>query len=307
MAGAVDLGALKARNEAAARAAEAPAPAAGQYVVEVSEARLQADVLDRSFQVPVLLLLTSTRLPSDELGPVLEKIVNQQAGGLVLGRVDVDQNMRIAQQLQVQGVPAVFAVIAGQVIPGFQGNLPEAQVSEFVAAVLQAGREQGLGGGAPTPAGDDPNAPATPASPAAPEPPDDPRFTAAEAALDAGDFSRAAEGYQAILADEPTNSEARLALGQVRLLQRLESVDRDAAARAEAAPADVDAQLAAADVSIAAGDVQGALDRLVRTVSAVAGDDRERLRTRLLEFFDLLGPDDPRVPPARRALTRALF
>jgi putative thioredoxin len=93
----------------------------------------------------------------------------------------------------------------------------------------------------------------------------------------------------------------------VRLLQRLESVDRDAAGRAEAHPEDVDSQLAAADLLFAGNDIASALDRLLKTIARTSGDDRERVRTRLLEFFDLLGPDDPRVPAARRELARALF
>lgn len=300
MAGAVDLAALKARNEAAARAAEAPAPAAGQYVIDASEATFQSDVLDRSFQVPVLLdLWAEWCQPCKQLSPVLERLANAAGGSWILAKVDVDANPRIQQLLQVQSIPAVFAVIGGQLVPGFQGALPEAQVREFVDAVLQAAREAGLSGpGTP---------PADGAEPAAPEPPEDPRFTAAEDALEAGDYALAAERYQSILDQEPANSEASLALGQVRLMQRLETVDRDAITRADAAPEDVEAQLAAADLSLAGNDVPGALDRLLRTVSLVAGDDRDRVRQRLLEFFDLLGPDDPRVPPARRQLTRALF
>lgn len=306
MSGAVDLAALKARNEAAARAAEAPPPAAGQYVTDVTEAGFQADVLDRSFQVPVLLVLTSARAPSgDELATTLETIVNQRGGALVLGRVDVDANVRIAQALQAQAVPAVFAVIGGQVVPGFQGALPEPQVSEFVDAVIQAGQEAGLSGAGVPAAQDD--ADGEPAEPAPQEEPADPRFVAAEEALEAGDYDLAVQRYQAILDQEPANQEAQLALGQVRLLQRLESIDRAAAARADSSPDDVDAQLAAADLSVAGNDVQDALDRLLRAVTAVTGDERDRVRQRLLEFFDLLGPDDPRVPAARRQLTRALF
>jgi putative thioredoxin len=303
MAGAVDLAAVKARSEAAARAAEAPAPAVANYVVSVTEATFQSEVLDRSFQVPVLLVLTSPRAPSSaQLVSGFEPVVTSANGALVLREIDVDANPRIAQALQVQGVPAVFAVISGQLIPGFEGALPEAQMNEFVAAVLQAGREAGLtGGGAPGP---DSEAEETPDIPEAPE---DPRFSAAEEALDAGDFALATQRYQSILDQEPANQEAALALGQVRLLQRLESVDREAAQRADAAPDDVDAQLAAADLLFAGNDIAAALDRLLKTVTRTTGDDREQVRTRLLEFFDLLGPDDPRVPAARRELARALF
>jgi putative thioredoxin len=302
MAGAVDLAAVKARSEAAARAAEAPVPADGAYVVDVTEASFQAEVLDRSFQVPVLLDLWAEWCgPCKQLSPVLERLAEAGGGSWVLAKVDVDANPRISQALQVQSIPTVFAVIGGQLVPGFQGALPEAQVREFVAAVLDAAQEAGLSGvaGAGLPDEDMPLAPM--------EEPLDPRFAAAEEALDAGDLALAASRYQAILDAEPTNQEASLALGQVRLLERLEGVDATAPQRADADPDDVDAQLAAADVLLAGNDVTGALNRLLLAVARLGGDDRDRVRTRLLEFFDLLGPDDPRVPAARRELARALF
>lgn len=300
MSGAVDLAAVKARSEAAQRAAEAPAP--GTYVIDVDEASFQSEVLDRSFQVPVVLdMWADWCQPCKQLSPILERLATAAGGTWVLAKIDTDANPRIAQALQVQGIPAVFAVIGGQLIPGFQGALPEAQVREFIDAVLAAAKEAGLSVAAATPPTDD-DASAEPA-----EEPDDPRFTAAEEALDAGDFALAAQRYQAIVEQEPGNTEAALALGQVRLLQRIDTVDRAAAARADSSPDDVDAQLAAADLSLASNDVQAAFDRLLASVSRLAGDDRERVRTRLLEYFDLLGPDDPRVSAARRQLARALF
>jgi putative thioredoxin len=302
MSGAVDLAAVRARTEAAARAAEAPPPSAGDAVVDVTEATFQAEVVDRSFQVPVLIDCWAEWCePCKQLSPVLERLANAAGGTWILAKVDIDANPRIAQALQVQSIPAVFAVIGGQFIPGFQGALPEAQVREFVEAVLQAGAQAGLtGAGAPAPA-DGAEAPAIP------EEPEDPRFTAAEAALEAGDYAGAAEQYRAILAVEPANQDAQFALGQVQLLQRLETIDQSAADRADAAPDDVEAQLAAADLLFAGNDIAGALDRLLKTVRLTAGDDREQVRKRLLEFFDLLGPDDPRVPGARRELARSLF
>jgi putative thioredoxin len=219
----------------------------------------------------------------------------------VLAKIDTEANPRIAQALQVQSIPTIFAVIGGQLIPGFQGALPEPQVREFVDAVIAAAKEAGLqpGGDAPQPADE--------ATAAAPPEPDDPRFTAAEEALEAGDYGLAAQRYQAILDQEPANTEAALALGQVRLLERIDSVDQEAVARADSEPSDVDAQLAAADLALANNDVAGAFDRLLAAIARTADDDRDRLRTRLLEYFDLLGPDDPRVPAARRQLARALF
>jgi putative thioredoxin len=301
MSGAVDLAAVKARSDAAARAAESPAPEPGGYVIDVTEATFQTEVLDRSFQVPVLLdLWAEWCQPCKQLSPVLERLATEGAGSWVLAKIDVDANPSISQALRVQSIPSVFAVISGQLIPGFQGALPEAQLREFVAAVLQAGQEAGLtAAAAPAPNGDEPAA--------AQEEPDDPRFVAAEDALEAGDYQLAAQRYQAILDNEPANEQAALALGQVRLLERISDLDPAAMQRADAAPDDVAAQLVAADVLFANNEIDAALDRLLSTVARASGADREQARTRLLEYFDLLGPDDPRVATARRQLARALF
>jgi putative thioredoxin len=301
MAGAVDLAAIQARAEAARRAAEAPVPGAGQYVVDVTEEGFQTEVLDRSFQLPVLIEMLSARSPaSEQLGAQLEQLAIEGNGAWILGRIDIDANPRLAQALQVQAVPTVFAVLSGQLVPGFQGSLPEPQLREFIAAVQQAAREAGLAEAAP--AGTEEHPPEQPV-----EASDDPRFVAAEQALEQGDYALAARRYQEILDAEPANAQAALALLQVRLFERVESHDPALAARADIAPDDVAAQLAAADLALAGNDVDGALSRLLALLARTAGEDRNAVRERLLEYFDLLGAEDPRVAPARRELARVLF
>jgi putative thioredoxin len=300
MAGAVDLGALKARNEAAARAAEAPAPTAGEWVVDVTEATFQSQILDRSFQVPVLLVITSARASTAaEMVTSLETLANEAQGRLVLGKVDADQDPRIVQAMQVQAVPTVFAVISGQLVPGFEGTLPDEQLRDFVAAVLQAAQQAGLTGQAATD-----SVPDDDEASGRQEVPDDPRFDAAESALAEGDYATARERFQAILDAEPTNSAATLGLRQVDLLSRMDA-HQDAPANPD--PGDVPGQLAAADVAFAADDADGAFRRLLDLLARTAGSDRESVRERLIEYFDLLGADDPRVGPARREMARALF
>ncbi len=72
-------------------------------------------------------------------------------------------------------------------------------------------------------------------------------------------------------------------------------------------PGDAQAQIAAADLDLVGGHVEDAFGRLIDTVRRTAGDDRDAVRLRLLELFELVGADDPRVAAARRALARALF
>jgi putative thioredoxin len=139
------------------------------------------------------------------------------------------------------------------------------------------------------------------------EEPDDPRFTAAEDALEQGDYAAAESAYQQILAAEPANEQAAAALSQVRFLARAENVDPSAVARADAAPDDIDAQLAAADAEVATDGVEEAFARLVATVGRTFGEDRDRVREHLVGLFELFPTDDPRVTAARRALARALF
>ncbi|MDT4965251.1 MAG: putative thioredoxin [Pseudonocardiales bacterium] len=303
MSGAVDLAAIQARAEAAARAAEAPAPSVGQYVVDITESTFQPEVLDRSFQLPVLVELSSARAAgSAQLSPLLERLARESGGSWMLAHIDVDANPRIAQALQVSAVPTVFAVINGQLLPGFQGVLPDAELREFVRAVLQAGQEAGLAGGT-VPDGDGDVAPAQ----AVPEEPEDPRLVAAEDALEQGDYALAAQHYQEILDAEPANAQVAMALRQVRLFERVESLDPALAAAADATPDDLQAQLAAADLAFASNDATGAFDRLLALLARSGPEDRETIRERLLEYFELLGSDDPRVAPARRELARVLF
>jgi putative thioredoxin len=209
--------------------------------------------------------------------------------------------MRVVQALQVQAVPTVFAVIGGRLVPGFEGVLPDDQLREFIGAVLQAAAQAGLQpGGQPgaQPDGD------TATRPDEPRLPEDPRFDAAEAALAEGDYAGARERFQAILAAEPANAAAALALHQVDLLDRIDSAGD---AVSDPAADDLPGQLGAADLEFVNDDADAALRRLLDLLVRTSGDDRETVRQRLLEYFELLGPDDPRVGPARREMARALF
>ncbi|WP_222193947.1 tetratricopeptide repeat protein [Modestobacter italicus] len=300
LAGAVDLAAVQARNEAAARAAAAPPPSAaapagapGSAVVDVTEATFQSEVLDRSFQVPVVLDLWAEWCgPCKQLSPVLERLATEGAGSWVLAKVDVDANPALAQGLRVQGIPAVKAVWQGQLVAEFTGAIPEEQARQFVTELVAATS----GGAVPGAAEGEEPAEA-----------EDPRLDQAEAALDAGDLAGAEAAYQAILDAEPDHPVAGLALRQVKLFRRAEEAGPDALAAAEAAPDDVAAQTRAADFLLGTGDVDGAFARLLDVVRRTAGEDRDRARTHLVELFGIVGDEDPRVGPARRALMTALF
>ncbi|WP_224285203.1 tetratricopeptide repeat protein, partial [Streptomyces sp. LS1784] len=146
------------------------------------------------------------------------------------------------------------------------------------------------------------------AAAAAPQHPEDPALSAAHDALDAGDLGGAIQAYRNVLAEQPGNTEATLGLAQAELLKRIEGLDLQAVRAAAAAdPKDVEAQLKAADLDLVGGHVEDAFGRLVTTVGRTAGEDRDTARLRLLELFEVIGPEDPRVVAARTALARVLF
>ncbi|HZZ47243.1 MAG TPA: tetratricopeptide repeat protein [Pseudonocardia sp.] len=316
MAGAVDLSALRARADASrgggagggptAGSGGAPPPdsnngaGGGQWVIDVDEQSFQAEVLERSLEVPVVVDLWATWCqPCKQLSPVLEQLAEAGRGTWILAKVDIDANPRIAQAFGVQSIPMVIAVAGGQPVTGFNGARPEPEVREFIESLVNQLRDQMPGIRA---------AEAATTEDGEPEPePEDPRFTEAEDALERGDYTAAQEAYQKILDSEPANEQAAAALAQVRFLARSESVDPGEIARADANPDDVDAQLAAADAEVANEQAEAAFARLVATVGRTAGDERDKVRTHLVELFELFPTDDARVISARRALGRALF
>ena len=130
---------------------------------------------------------------------------------------------------------------------------------------------------------------------------------AAEEAVARGDLDGAIRRYREILAAEPAHQRAAEAMREVELLRRVQAAPPDAVARADAAPDDVDAQLAAADTELAQSQVEAAFGRVLEAIRRTAGAERDRARTRLVEMFGIVGDDDPRVAGARRKLTQLLF
>lgn len=315
MSGVVDLAAVKAAGEAKAKAEQARAQAArtggtgavtpAALVIDVDEAGFERDVLQRSAEVPVVIDFWAEWCePCKQLGPLLERLAVEYNGRFLLAKVDVDANQMLMQQFGIQGIPAVFAVVAGQALPLFQGAAPEAQIRETLDQLIQVGEQRfGLTGITV-----DPDAPADAVPAEVPAGPYDALLEAAAAALDANDFGGAVQAYKNVLTDDPGNPEAKLGLAQAELLGRVQSMD-PAAVRKEAAekPDDVNAQIAAADLDLVGGHVEDAFGRLVEAVRRTTGDERNTARLRLLELFEVIGPEDPRVTAARTALARVLF
>lgn len=270
-----------------------PAPAAegGAGITTVTEANFEAEVLLRSEEVPVVVLLWSPRSDTCvQLLDTLSGLAGQDNGKWSLTSVNVDVAPRVAQIFGVDAVPTVVALAAGQPISSFQGMQPPEQLRGWLDQILSAtaGKLRGA-----TSSGE-PEAV-------------DPELAAARQQLDDGDFETARASYQSILDANPASVEAKGAIRQIDFLTRATAQRPDAVALADAAPGDIEAALAAADVQILNQDATAAFDRLIAMVRSTSGDDRAAVRTRLVELFELFDPADPEVVAGRRNLANALY
>jgi putative thioredoxin len=289
MAGAVDLSALKQRAAASGDAAgKGPPEPAG---IEITEANFEDEVLLRSNQLPVVVLLWSPR--SDvclQLAESLSGLAAADNRKWSLASVNVDTVPRVAQVFGVQVVPTVVALAAGQPVSSFQGMQPADQLRRWVDSLLSATAGK-LGDGTVH------------------EEPDevDPPLAQARQRLEDADFAAALESYRAILDANPNHGEAKGAIRQITFLMRATVQRPDAVAIADAAPGDIEAAFAAADVQILNQDVPAAFERLIALVRRTSGDERISVRTRLIELLDLFDPADPDVIAGRRNLANALY
>jgi putative thioredoxin len=299
--GAVDLSGLG----GAARDTAPAAPGAGAvgttYAVDVTDAAFEQQVLNTSLTVPVVLLFWApSSPPSITLKNLLTRLSAEYEGRFSLATVDVQAFPQLAASAQVQQVPLVLGVLRGQALPLFAEAPPEERARQLLDELIKVAVSNGITGRA-TPSGQ-------PQQTTEPQGPHDTRYEEAFDAIERGDLDAAAAAYDKILAENPSDTNAKAGLAQVGLLRRTQQLDPGAVFETAAQrPDDVEAQVTAADLELVSGRVDAAFQRLVDTVARTSGAERDRARTHLLELFEVVGPTDPRVTKARSALAQVLF
>jgi putative thioredoxin len=300
--GAVDLSALVQRpQEPAQRVGN------GDRIVFETDDTAFGSTLELSRTVPVVVVLqASWSEQSAELVATLERLVRAREGRLVLAVADADRSPQLVQAFQAQSIPTVVAVVAGQPVPLFAGVQPDDVIGQVLDQLLELGAQHGVSGRIDA-TGADPDA----SDGAAAEPveaPLPPLHQEAYDAIERGDFDAAASAYRTAMAQDPRDSLAVAGLAQANLLGRLQGKTLDAVrAAAASAPDDLDAQLDVADLDVSGGHVDDAFDRLITLFPKLDADAKKRVRERLVELFEVVGTDDPRVTAARRRLTNLLF
>ena len=299
MRGAVDLSSLVRPPAAAPTDSPAGAPAARikvpSLVVEGTDASFTG-FLDLSQTVPVVVELY-VGAPS----ATLIRVITEYAGRFVLVTVDAAANPQLQQAFHATAASTVAAVIGGRPLALFEGDLPEADVGQVLEQLLTLAAQQGVT--ATVSSAEPGTEPALPV-----EEPLPPHHQEAYDAIVAGDFEAAIMEYTTAIAQDPRDQLAVAGLAQASLLARLGSAStadiRDAAA---AAPTDLTAQLAAADLEVSGGHLEEAFGRLLVLFPTLDQESRDLVRTRLLDYFEIAGTEDPRVAVARRGLTALLY
>lgn len=285
--GAVDLAAL------AAAKAQAETPKVNSpFILDITDQSFQELVAEVSTRVPVILDLWATWCePCKQLSPLLEKLAIEGNGKWVLAKVDVDANPRINQTFKVQSIPSVFLILAQQFQAMFNGLRPESFLREMINQVLEVAKKANLPGlGIPE---------------SEPEEDVDEAIDPAEDMLIAGDLDGAEKIYRERLTVNPKDSEAKSGIAIIELQRRSENIDLDNLALP--AVTDISERMKFADGQIQLANPKLAYDALIETIKVLSGAERDIVKQRLLELFEIADPADPIVLAARRELANALY
>lgn len=296
--GAVDLSALVQGQQ------EPAGPASGDGIVFETDDAAFGSTLELSRTVPVVVALwASWSEQSRTLVDSLERLVRARDGRIVLVTADADRSPQLVQAFQAQAIPTVVAVIAGQPVPLFAGVQPDDVIDQVFDQLLELGAQHGVSGRVES---SDAASDGEAQEPV--EEPLPPLHQEAYDAIERGDFEAAASAYRTAMAQDPRDALAVAGLAQANLLGRLAGKTLDSIRNAAAAaPRDLDAQLDVADLDLSGGHVDDAFDRLLTLFPTLDADGKNRVRERLIELFEVVGTEEPRVIAARRRLTSLLY
>ena len=278
------------------------------FVSDVTAATFQKDVLDASKEVPVVVDFWAPWCgPCRSLGPILEKLAGEYGGRFRLAKVNSDQEMDLSQSFGIRSIPDVRAFRNGEIVDGFMGALPESQVRAFIDRVVPAPAEIERLRAAQLRAQHD-LAGATAALRKAVDL--DPkhflaRVDLAECLVQAAQYDQAAAQLDAV--PEDTDWNARVAaLRQAIAYAAKGGNEKEAAAKVEQNPADLEARLALAGALAARHNWRGAMDQLLEIVRRDKGWRDGEARKQMIAIFNLAAEDAELVSEYRRRLGSAL-
>ena len=268
--------------------------------IAVNQENLIAEILPASNQKVVILICWSPR--SEQAISLLEVMGKYHQADLlengepawILGTVNVDAEVQVAQALQIQSVPIAIAIIQEQMVPLFEAVPTPEQIRLVIDKVIGLAAERGVGQAL--------------AKSEVMEAPIEPEEIAAMEALEKSDLLGAKAQYEKWLARKPGDALAKLGLAQTELIIRVKDLDpNEVMTLAGSNPNEITIQLKAADVEIASGLNKEAFARMIRFVKTSEGDEKKVAREHLLQLFALVDPSDPDLIAARKELASALY
>ncbi|MEJ6574169.1 MAG: tetratricopeptide repeat protein [Actinomycetes bacterium] len=268
--------------------------------IAVTQENLVGEILPVSNQKVVILICWSPR--SAQALSLLEVMGKYQESDLlengepawILGTVNVDAEVQVAEALQIQSVPIAIAIIQEQMVPLFEAVPTPEQIRLVIDKVIGLAAERGVGQAL--------------AKSEVIETPMEPEEIAAMDALEKSDLQGAKVQYEKWLARKPGDVLAKLGLAQTELIIRVKDLDpNEVMTLAESNPNEITIQLKAADVEIASGLNSAAFTRLIRLVKSSEGDEKKLVREHLLQLFSLVDPADSDLISARKELASALY
>lgn len=281
------------------------------WIIDATAATFQEDVVDRSMQCPVLVDFWAPWCqPCQTLGPLLEKIVNEAKGKLVLAKVNIDEQQELAGAFGVQSIPTVFAVHEGQAVDQFQGLLPENQLREWIGNFMPSAMDELLNRGEELEASDPVSAEQCYREAAQNDPSNDTIRIRLARVLMAQ--SRDEEARQIIteleargfLEDEAEQIKSQL---DIRAAAAESGGVEEARAAVQANPDDLSLKIQLADSLAVARQFEEALDLCLEVIHADRDGKGQDAKDTMLKIFDLVGQTSSIVSNYRRKLATALY